>query len=277
MPIPFLAPDDETTPFPDVTSALTEPNGLLMAGGNLAPRRLLAAYRTGVFPWYEAGEPILWWSPDPRCVIWPKRLRVTRSLAKTIRSGRYEVTENLAYREVMEQCGAPRPGSTGTWITDEMIEAYCTLAGHGLARSIEIWMERRLVGGLYGIALGRVFVGESMFSRERDASKVALAHLAASGRYRLIDCQLETPHLASMGATRISRAHYGRLLVELGDLSGEVLTAADTSLRAAAGADAGMGRVRAGQGRREQPPPSAGHAGAELRPALGAGVRRTSR
>ena len=233
MPIPFLAPDDDSTPFPDVDSALTEPDGLLMAGGNLAPRRLVSAYRAGVFPWYEAGEPILWWSPDPRCVIWPDDLRVTRSLAKTIRSGRYEVTENLAYREVMKQCGAARPGSSGTWITDEMIEAYCTLNRYGIARSLEVWMGHRLVGGLYGIALGRVFVGESMFSHERDASKVALAHLARSGRYRLVDCQLETPHLASMGATRISRTHYIRLLAEFGDLEADVLSEAAARRHAA--------------------------------------------
>ena len=223
MPIPFLAPDDESSPFPEVGSALSEPNGLLMAGGNLAPRRLLAAYRAGIFPWYEAGEPILWWSPDPRCVIWPERLRVTRSLAKTIRNASYEVTENLAFREVMKRCGAPRPGSSGTWITGEMLEAYCTLNEHGLARSLEVWMGDRLVGGLYGIALGEVFIGESMFSRERDASKVALAHLARSGKYRLIDCQLETPHLASMGAVCIGRAHYIRLLNELGDHSSDFL------------------------------------------------------
>lgn len=254
MPIPFLAPDDELTPFPDVSSALTEPDGLLMAGGNLAPRRLVAAYRAGVFPWYEAGEPILWWSPDPRCVIWPDDLRVTRSLAKTIRSGRYEVTENLAYREVMKQCGAPRPGSSGTWITDEMIEAYCTLNRYGLARSLEVWMGHRLVGGLYGIALGRIFVGESMFSHERDASKVALAHLAGSGRYRLVDCQLETPHLASMGATTISRAHYIRLLAEFGDLEADVLSdaaarrhATSVSERAAAAVRRRRANSRAGQ------------------------------
>ena len=248
MPIPFLAPDDELTPFPDVADALAEPNGLLMAGGNLAPRRLLSAYRAGVFPWYEAGEPILWWSPDPRCVIWPERIRVTRSLAKTIRGGRYEVTENLAYREVMRLCGAPRPGSSGTWITDEMVEAYCTLARYGLARSLEVWMNHRLVGGLYGISLGRVFVGESMFSLERDASKVALVHLARSGRYRLIDCQLETPHLTRMGATSISRAHYVHLLAEFGDLGGEVFTEANARRHAAASAEGAARRGALGPG-----------------------------
>jgi len=217
MPIPFLAPDDDQTPFPSVSSALNEPNGLLMAGGNLSPRRLQAAYRAGVFPWFEEGEPILWWSPDPRCVIWPSEIRVTKSLSKTIRSGRFEVTENLAYREVMKQCGAPRNGSSGTWVTEEMIDAYCELNKLGVARSLEVWMGHRLVGGLYGIQMGRVFVGESMFSAERDASKVALVHLARSNNYDLIDCQLETAHLNSMGATTVARERYIECLMKYGN------------------------------------------------------------
>lgn len=222
MPIPFLAPDDDVTPFPATCTALNEPNGLLMAGGNLSEKRLLAAYRAGVFPWFEAGEPILWWSPDPRCVIWPDDIKVSRSLRKTIRNGQFEVTENFAYREIMRRCGAPRKGSTGTWITDEMVSAYCHLNTLGVARSLEVWMGHELVGGLYGIQMGRVFVGESMFSTERDASKVALVHLAQSGKYRLIDCQLETAHLNSMGATTISREHYLQLLNEYGDFPSEV-------------------------------------------------------
>jgi len=224
MPIPFLAPDDEVTAFPAVGDALSEPNGLLMAGGSLSPKRLLNAYRQGIFPWYEEGEPILWWSPDPRCVIMPNRIRITRSLKKTLRNSEYEVTENLAYREVMRQCGAPRAGSSGTWITEEMIEAYCTLNRYGLARSIEVWIDSQLAGGLYGIALGRVFIGESMFSRQRDASKIALVHLAQSGNYDLIDCQLENPHLTSMGAESMSRSDYLLLLQKLGDLESEAFT-----------------------------------------------------
>jgi len=212
MPIPFLASDDDTTPFPDVSCALIEPNGLLMAGGSLAPARLVRAYRRGVFPWFEDGEPILWWSPDPRCVIWPEAIKVSRSLGKTIRSGRFEITENLAFREVMQQCGAPRAGSTGTWVTTGMIDAYCRLNALGIARSVEVWEGDTLAGGLYGVSLGRVFVGESMFSRASDASKVALVHLARGGRYRLIDCQLETPHLRSMGAVTIERSRYTELL-----------------------------------------------------------------
>jgi len=221
MPIPFLASDDDDTPFPDVATALIEPNGLLMAGGNLGAARLVRAYRAGVFPWFEDGEPILWWSPNPRCVIWPGDIKVSRSLRKTIRANRYEVTENFAFREVMRQCGAPRAGSNGTWVTDGMIEAYCVLNALGVARSLEVWEGHRLVGGLYGISLGRVFIGESMFSRASDASKVALVHLAQCRRYRMIDCQLETAHLRSMGAVNIERAHYTGLLDEFTDRADE--------------------------------------------------------
>lgn len=235
MPIPFLGPDDDGTPFPSVCSALNEPNGLLMAGGNLSPKRLMAAYRSGVFPWYEEGEPILWWSPDPRCVIYPEQIRITRSLRKTIKSERYEVTENLAYRQVMIQCGAPRSGSTGTWVTNEMINAYCKLNEMGVARSLEVWMKHQLVGGLYGIQMGEVFVGESMFSTKRDASKVALAHLAQCGKYKLIDCQLETAHLVSMGAVTISREKYIELLQEHGGFQHGISHEAEAQLRPATG------------------------------------------
>lgn len=255
MPIPFLAPDDATTPFPDVASALAEPNGLLMAGGDLSPHRLVTAYRRGVFPWFEAGEPVLWWSPDPRCVVWPDDVKVSRSLGKTLRSGRYEVTESLAYPEVMKQCGAARPGSSGTWITDAMLAAYCDLATLGIARSLEVWEGPRLVGGLYGISLGRVFVGESMFSRESDASKVALVHLARSGSYRLIDCQLETPHLVSMGATTISREHYVGLLDEFTDRADELAHARLDARAAARGLDAGEGPGRGSPPDRPEGPP----------------------
>lgn len=217
MPIPFLAPDDDTTPFPSVSTALGEPNGLLMAGGNLNPKRLIAAYQRGIFPWFEDGEPILWWSPDPRCVIYPEKIRVTRSLRKTVRSNKFEVTENLEYKDVMLQCAAPRRSSTGTWVTENMIDAYCQLNELGVARSVEVRIENRLVGGLYGIQMGKVFIGESMFSNERDASKVALVHLAQCGKYQLIDCQLETDHLLSMGAESITRQRYLELLTELSD------------------------------------------------------------
>jgi leucyl/phenylalanyl-tRNA--protein transferase len=217
MPIPFLAPEDDVTPFPSVSTALSEPNGLLMAGGNLSPKRLIAAYRHGVFPWFEAGEPILWWSPDPRCVIKADDIRITRSLSKTIRNGSFQLTENQAYRTVMTRCAALRAGSSGTWVTDDMINAYCRLHELGVAHSIEVWQDTELVGGLYGIKMGAVFVGESMFSSARDASKVALVHLAKCEKYQLIDCQLETDHLNSMGAVCISRENYIELLNELGN------------------------------------------------------------
>ncbi|MFK7890820.1 MAG: leucyl/phenylalanyl-tRNA--protein transferase, partial [Granulosicoccus sp.] len=221
MSIPFLAPDDNTTPFPAVDTALHEPNGLLMAGASLSPRRLIAAYQGGIFPWYEEGEPILWWSPNPRCVIFPQQIKISRSLRKSIRNKGYDLSENSAYRDVMTQCGAPREGSSGTWVTKDMIDAYCKLNLMGIARSVEVWQGDTLVGGLYGMHIGRVFVGESMFSRARDASKAALVHLALCGRYQLIDCQLETEHLRSMGATTISRAEYLELLHRYGDFGKE--------------------------------------------------------
>lgn len=224
MPIPFLARDDEITPFPPVNTALHEPNGLVMAGGNLAPKRILDAYRAGIFPWYEAGEPILWWSPDPRCVIWPDNIKVSRSLRKSIRSDGFTITEDHCFRDVMEQCAAPRAGSTSTWVTADMIDAYCELHRFGITRSVEVWTDDELIGGLYGVELGRLFVGESMFSRQSNASKAALVHLVRCGRYDLVDCQLETEHLLSMGATLISRERYIELLTELGDLDAERFT-----------------------------------------------------
>lgn len=216
MPIPFLAPDDKTTAFPPVERALKNPNGLLMAGGSLDPQRLWSAYQQGIFPWYEEGEPILWWSPDPRCVLWPAGLRVSRSLQKSLRNGNFEVTVDRAFREVIEQCAATRPGASGTWITRDMIQAYCRLHRYGAARSVEVWRDQRLVGGLYGIVMSRVFVGESMFSRVSDASKVALVHLARDPGISLIDCQLDTPHLLGLGAQNIPRSRYLELLRELG-------------------------------------------------------------
>lgn len=216
MPIPFLASDDNLTPFPDTNKALQEPNGLLMAGGNLNPERLTTAYSSGIFPWFEDGEPILWWSPDPRCIIWPKEIRISRSLAKTLRRGHLEIRENTSFREVMIACSEPRPGSTGTWITEEMLQAYETLNQLGLAKSVEVWQDGALVGGLYGVVIGEVFVGESMFSRVSDASKAALVHLSQCGSYQLIDCQLSTAHLTSMGAREIPRQQYIALLRQYG-------------------------------------------------------------
>lgn len=183
-----------------------------MAGANLKPARLLSAYRHGIFPWYSEGEPILWWSPNPRCVIWPNDLKISRSLRQVIKKQRFEVSNTRDFPAVIEACSGPRDGETGTWITRDMINAYCTLAEHGYAESIEVWEDNTLAGGLYGVVVGRVFVGESMFSHRSNASKVALVALAGSGRFDLIDCQLPTQHLLSMGATQIPRDDYIKVL-----------------------------------------------------------------
>lgn len=194
--------------FPPVQDALEAPDGLLAAGGDLSPERLLLAYRSGIFPWYSDDQPLLWWSPNPRMVLFPDEIRVRRSLAKRIRNGGFLLTANQAFDDVVAACASPRDEQPGTWITDEMRHAYHQLHRLGAAQSVEVWQQGRLVGGLYGIALGPVFFGESMFSRTPDASKVALACLARSmsaGQGQLIDCQMHTPHLASLGARDISR------------------------------------------------------------------------
>jgi leucyl/phenylalanyl-tRNA--protein transferase len=191
-----------------VDRALRRPNGLLCAGGDLSPQRLLAAYRRGIFPWYSEGEPILWWSPDPRMVLLPEEARLSRSLLKTLRRGQYQVRLDTAFAEVIRACGEPRPGQDGTWITPEMQQAYLRLHELGHAHSVETWIDGVLAGGLYGIALGRAFYGESMFTRVRDASKIALAHLARyleRQGFAVIDCQMKTAHLASLGAREIRR------------------------------------------------------------------------
>jgi len=204
--------------FPPVTQALRSPNGLLAAGGDLTTARLLEAYRHGIFPWFSEGEPILWWSPDPRMVLFPAEFKVSQSLRKTLRLGQYEVRFDSAFREVMQACAAPREGANGTWIHEEMIAAYCELHRLGYAHSVETWMDGELVGGLYGMALGRMFYGESMFSRKTDASKIALAHLSvqlARWNFGMIDCQMKTPHLASLGAREIPRKEFITRLQDL--------------------------------------------------------------
>ena len=205
--------------FPALEKALAEPNGLLAAGGDLSPQRLLAAYRRGIFPWYSRGEPILWWSPDPRMVLVPAELKISRSLAKTLRNASYEVRLDTAFSVVIRTCaGKPRNGQAGTWITREMQAAYCELHRLGHAHSVETWIDGKLAGGLYGIAIGRAFYGESMFADERDASKIALAHLCAYLKQRgfgIIDCQMETVHLASLGARPIPRRDFAARLEEL--------------------------------------------------------------
>ena len=198
--------------FPPVESALAEPNGLLAAGGDLSATRILAAYRQGIFPWYSAGEPILWWSPDPRMVLRPQEMRITRSLERTLRHKDYRVTLDTRFADVIEACATiDRFGQAGTWITREMRAAYCHLHELGHAHSVEVFMDNELVGGLYGMALGKAFFGESMFSRRSDASKIALAHLCRylHGRdFGIIDCQMQTAHLASLGARAIARREF---------------------------------------------------------------------
>lgn len=211
--IPWLASNPSL--FPPVDTALTAAdgaNGLLAAGGDLSPQRILAAYRRGIFPWFSVGDPILWWSPDPRMVLLPSAFKTSRSLARTLRNAPYEVRLDTAFDQVIAACSAlPRAGQNGTWILPEMRAAYGRLHGLGYAHSVETWRDGRLVGGLYGIALGRVFFGESMFSTARDASKIALAHLCLYLKRRdfgIIDCQMETAHLASLGARPIPRRQF---------------------------------------------------------------------
>ncbi len=215
MLIPWLT---ENTPFPDVDTALRSPNGLLAAGGDLSSSRLLDAYRHGVFPWFNPGEPILWWSPDPRMVLIPGEIRISRSFARVLRNAAYEVRCDTAFEQVMRECAAPRDGQPGTWITEDMIAAYCRLHAIGHAHSVETWIDGKLSGGLYGMAIGRMFYGESMFSRASNASKIALAHLARQlerWQFGMIDCQMNTPHLASLGAREIPRSEFITRLREL--------------------------------------------------------------
>jgi len=208
--IPFLSPHD---PFPPVAYALKDPNGLLAAGADLSPERLLDAYANGIFPWFGDDDPVLWWSPDPRMVLFTTEVHVSRSLRKTIRSGGLQVTLDSCFVQVMKGCAEPRRGQDGTWITDEMTEAYERLFDMGYAHSVEAWSDRQLVGGLYGVSLGRMFFGESMFSRVSDASKVALVALVKQIErwgFTCVDCQMSTGHLSSLGAREIPRATFLR-------------------------------------------------------------------
>ncbi len=209
MGAPFLLrPGDEETAFPDPRLAMEEPNGLLALGGCLSPRRLISAYAEGIFPWYSEGQPILWWSPDPRLVLFPDQLHISRSLRKSLRRGGFDVTLDEAFDDVLHACAAPRPKQDGTWLLPEMIQAYNSLHELGYAHSVEVRVKGELVGGLYGIALGGIFFGESMFSRVNNASKIAFVYLVAQlhrWNFRLIDCQVYSEHLASLGATEIPR------------------------------------------------------------------------
>jgi len=215
--IVWLSEHDPPEAFPPVEQALQEPEGLLAAGGDLQPARLLAAYRRGIFPWYSRGQPILWWSPDPRAVLFPTAMKVSRSLAKSARNRGFEVRHDTSFAAVMSACGDRKLRPEGTWITREMRHAYLELHRMGYAHSVETWLDDELVGGLYGVRLGNVFFGESMFSRVSDASKFALKCLCErliEQGVAMIDCQMATPHLLSLGAKLIPRTDFLHLLRE---------------------------------------------------------------
>jgi leucyl/phenylalanyl-tRNA--protein transferase len=201
--------------FPPLERALRDPNGLLAAGGDLTPGRLIQAYRHGCFPWFQDGQPILWWSPDPRTVLLPSELHVSRSLSKVMRQERYRVSFDQCFTEVIRACAAPRSYATETWITTPMQDAYLELHKRGIAHSVEVWHGQELVGGLYGLAMGQLFFGESMFSRADNASKVGFATLVERLRawgFVLIDCQMPTEHLISLGASSIPRTEFAQYL-----------------------------------------------------------------
>jgi len=198
--------DENNTEFPKLSLALTEPNGLIAIGGSLSVERLLKAYSLGIFPWYGKDEPILWYSPDPRMVITPSKFHLSKSLKRVIQSSKFDVFIDTSFKSVIVQCQKiARQGQSSTWINDEMIEAYCRLHDAGYAHSYEVYENGELVGGLYGVALGDVFFGESMFSLVSNASKIAFAYLLQQSQYKLIDCQIENKHLESLGAFKMPR------------------------------------------------------------------------
>jgi leucyl/phenylalanyl-tRNA---protein transferase len=208
--IPFLGPED---PFPPVERALVEPDGLLAAGGGLSVRRLVDAYSRGIFPWFNEGDHILWWSPDPRMVLAPRKLHISRSLRRRLRHGDFRVTADTAFQAVLEGCAAPRDDEGGTWLGPAMRRAYLSMHRAGLAHSVEVWIGDVLAGGIYGVAIGRMFFAESMFSARTNGSKIAIAYLAAQldrWGFPLMDCQLETEHLTSLGASLMPRAQFVR-------------------------------------------------------------------
>jgi leucyl/phenylalanyl-tRNA--protein transferase len=219
----WLSRADAADRFPPASEALTEPNGLLAAGGDLAPERLLAAYRRGIFPWYEEGQPILWWSPNPRAVLWPDNLKVSRSLRRSLTKRRFDFAVDTAFDAVIAECAAPRRYGGGTWITADVAHAYSRLHALGWAHCFETWRAGELVGGMYGVAIGRVFFGESMFSRANDASKVSLVRgieLLRERGFELVDCQVASAHTTSLGASTLPREEFVALLARLCEPSG---------------------------------------------------------
>lgn len=209
-------------PFPPVSQAQSYPNGLLAASEDISAERVLTAYREGIFPWYNVGEPVLWWSPDPRMVLFPHEIKISRSLQKTLSKHHYSVRLDTAFREVISACADARAYSSTSWIQPTIEDVYTELHEMGYAHSVETWVDDELVGGLYGMAIGKIFFGESMFMRQSDASKIAFAHLArylAENDYVAIDCQMSTTHLASLGAREIPRAEFTAMLVNARDIS----------------------------------------------------------
>lgn len=213
----WIDSDSPPDAFPALESALPEPEGLLAMGGDLSEERLLAAYTRAIFPWYVEGQPILWWSPDPRCVLVPNKFHQSRSFRRYLRNTALCVTFNRAFSDVMRHCAAPRPGQEGTWITPDMLTAFGSMHHRGWAHSVEVWSQDELVGGIYGLAIGKIFFGESMFSRATNASKIALLALCRLLQQRgfgLLDCQVESPHLVTLGAERMPRTAFRACLGE---------------------------------------------------------------
>jgi leucyl/phenylalanyl-tRNA---protein transferase len=221
-PIPWL--EDNNFHFPDVSTALTEPDGLLAASEQLSPELVLYAYHQGIFPWYSDGQPVLWWSPNPRCVLYPENFHISRSLKRTLNSSPFEMKTNTSFKDVMLACAEPRTDNdgskeSGTWITEAMLHVYCELHDRGFAHSVECWHNSELVGGMYGVVLGDMFFGESMFSRMKDASKVAMHYLCTEIKPYLVDAQVCSKHLESLGAVQIERRVFVELIKARSNLS----------------------------------------------------------
>ena len=216
--------EDTNFNFPDVSTALTEPDGLLAASEHITPELVIYAYQRGIFPWYSDGQPVLWWSPDPRCVLYPEKLHVSRSFKRTLNNNPFEIKTNTSFKEVMLACAKPRidkdrNGESGTWITDAMLSVYCELHDQGIAHSIECWHEDVLVGGMYGLVLGDIFFGESMFSQMKDASKVAMHYLCTTIQPYLVDAQVYSDHLETLGAEEIDRQNFVEIVRARSNLS----------------------------------------------------------
>ena len=213
--ITWISSEDPPEAFPDAGSAFDTPDGLLAAGGDLSEARLLYAYRHAIFPWFDEGQPILWWSPDPRCIIRPDQFHLSRRLHRYLRQSGFEISVNTAFSEIITKCAEDRDGQQGTWITTAMTDAYSTLHRNGWAHSVEVWSDGELCGGLYGLAIGKAFFGESMFSRHSNASKAAmyaLCQLLMKAGFSVLDCQVESPHLMSLGASLIPRVEFVTIL-----------------------------------------------------------------